>query len=80
MARETPPFMANVILDFHFFWNPSLILGHGGAKGKKKAPDSDKEPVGTVHMHSVFLREQKPRVASECFIQPLNFYIFIPPT
>ena len=56
MARETPTLHGKCHFKSLFFWNPSLIFGHSGAKGKKKAPDSDKEPVGTVHMHSVFLR------------------------
>ena len=57
-GTPAPPFHGKCHFKSLFFWNPSLILGHSGAKGKKKAPDSDKEPLYTVHMHSVFLREK----------------------
>ena len=80
MARETPTLHGKCHFKSLFFWNPSLIFGHSGAKGKKKAPDSDKEPVGTVHTHSVFLREKNLKLPLNVFFRLLNFSIFIPPT
>ena len=56
-----------IILNLYFFGILLLSWVIVEQKERKKATDSDKEPVGTVHTHSVFLREKEPKVAFECF-------------
>ena len=72
--------MANVILNLYFFGILLLSLVIVEQKERKKATDSDKEPVGTVHTHSVFLREKNLKLPLNVFFRLLNFSIFIPPT